>query len=264
MAQQQRQARQRRMIQAGVLVAVVVIIAAIALAVQHGSGSSAPATPTPAPSNTAVPTLPAGPMPAAAEVASSRTACAPFLSAGRQPKGNHQWGMPPKLVIDPAKHYQVKIYTNKGVITADILPKLAPDTANNFIFLSCNGFYDGVIFHRIVPGFMIQGGDPTGTGTGGPGYEFNDEKVARAYQIGDLAMANSGPNTNGSQFFIMQGPQGTSLPPSYNLFGHVTAGQSVVDAIAKAPAHMLAGGVDTTPSAPDQPVHIQAITVQVS
>jgi cyclophilin family peptidyl-prolyl cis-trans isomerase len=262
MAQQRRQAQQRRrIILAGIVVAVVVIIAAV-LIVQHNNGSST-ATPTP----TAVPTLsPAATLqpaaaPAAAETAASKTNCAPFLSAANQPAGQGKWGAPPKQVINSAKHYQVKLYTDSGVITADILPKLAPITANNFIFLACNGFYDTVIFHRTIPGFMIQGGDPTGTGTGGPGYSFQDEKVARAYQIGDLAMANSGPNTNGSQFFIIQGSQGTSLPAQYNLFGHVTAGQKVVDAIANAPAHASSSG---EASAPNTPVHIRTITLQVS
>ncbi|MGH2391724.1 MAG: peptidylprolyl isomerase, partial [Chloroflexota bacterium] len=172
-----------------------------------------------------------------------------------------QWGAPPKQVIDASKHYQVKIYTDKGVITADILPKLAPITANNFIFLSCNGFYDDLDFHRTIPDFMIQGGDPKGDGTGGPGYQFQDEKVARPYTVGSLAMANSGPNTNGSQFFIIQGSEGVSLPQQYNLFGQVTRGMNVVDKIVNAPAH---AGSDGETSAPDSPVHIKTVTVQVS
>jgi len=152
------------------------------------------------------------------------------------------------------------MYTENGTITADILPKIAPITANSFIFLSCSGFYDGVIFHRTIPGFMIQGGDPKGDGTGGPGYSFKDEPVARGYMAGDFAMANAGPNTSGSQFFVIQGPQGVGLPPSYNLFGHVTRGENVVDAIVNGPAHSNGGGET---SAPDKPVHIRAVTVQV-
>jgi len=202
-------------------------------------------------------------LPAAAEVSASKAACAPFLAAGQSKQGAKQWGAPPKQVIDPSKHYQITMYTEKGTITADILPKIAPITANSFIFLSCNGFYDGLTFHRTVTGFVIQGGDPKGDGTGGPGYQFKDETVARGYEAGDFAMANSGPNTNGSQFFIIQGAQGAALPGSYNLFGHVTKGENVVDAIVSAPAHSVAGSPDTSPSTPDKPVHIRAVTVQV-
>lgn len=250
-----------------IVVAIVIVVAAVR---NNGGGGSASATQTPAAGTTGssasgapIPTTVLGASSSpSAEVAASKTACAPFLAAAQQPQsGKKQWGSAPKQVIDPAKHYQVKIYTDKGVVTADILPKLAPVTANNFIFLSCEGFYDGTIFHRTIPTFMIQGGDPTGTGTGGPGYQFNDEKVARPYQIGDLAMANSGANTNGSQFFVIQGSQGTGLPQSYNLFGHVTKGQNVVDAIAAAPTHAGSSGEN---SSPNTPVHIRTITVQVS
>jgi cyclophilin family peptidyl-prolyl cis-trans isomerase len=108
----------------------------------------------------------------------------------------------------------------------------APRTVNNFVFLAKDGFYDGVIFHRVIPGFMIQGGDPTGTGRGGPGYRFEDEPVSKRYERGTLAMANAGPNTNGSQFFIMHADYG--LPPNYTIFGRLTGGHDVVDKIANA------------------------------
>lgn len=130
----------------------------------------------------------------------------------------------------------VKIETNKGDIALELFGDDAPKTVENFITLVNKGFYNGVIFHRVISGFMIQGGDPTGIGTGGPGYQFADELNAstasykRGYVRGTVAMANSGPDTNGSQFFIMH--QDNALPHSYTIFGQVTAGMDVVDAIA--------------------------------
>ena len=127
-----------------------------------------------------------------------------------------------------------RIETNLGVIEFELLDGMAPKTAENFTTLAKKGFYDGVIFHRVVPGFVIQGGDPDGTGRGGPGYSFDDEPVTVPYARGTVAMANSGPNTNGSQFFICLEdlPQ---LPPKYTIFGQVTSGLKVVDAIAATP-----------------------------
>jgi cyclophilin family peptidyl-prolyl cis-trans isomerase len=155
------------------------------------------------------------------------------------------------MEIDPSKQYTARIETTKGTITARLLPEEAPNTVNNFVFLARQGFYDGVIFHRTIKGFMIQGGDPTGTGTGGPGYKFKDEPVRRPYDRGILAMANSGPNTNGSQFFIMHTSYG--LPPSYTIFGETTDGLDVVDAIATAPT----GRGDR----PTSPVEITGVTI---
>jgi peptidyl-prolyl cis-trans isomerase B (cyclophilin B) len=125
---------------------------------------------------------------------------------------------------------QAVIETNKGTIVFELLSD-APLTASNFITLANKGFYDGVTFHRVVENFVIQGGDPTGTGAGGPGYQFKDEPVKRAYDPGIVAMANSGPNTNGSQFFIML-PNSQGLPPLYTIFGKVTSGMDVVSKIA--------------------------------
>ncbi len=140
----------------------------------------------------------------------------------------------PPTVIDPTKTYTATITTDVGPITVTLDPKTAPKTVNNFVYLADHHFFDCIIFHRVIPSFVDQTGDPTGTGTGGPGYKFADELPAKAspqYPLGSLAMANSGPNTNGSQFFIVAGPQGESLPPSYTLFGQVTAGMPVVDKI---------------------------------
>lgn len=125
---------------------------------------------------------------------------------------------------------QVRIKTTKGDIVFELLPKEGPKAASNFYYLVNRKFYDGLTFHRVEPGFVIQGGDPLGNGTGGPGYKFEDDKVNLSYNEGIVAMANSGPNTNGSQFFIMLGD--TPLPPSYSIFGRVTSGMDVVKKIA--------------------------------
>jgi cyclophilin family peptidyl-prolyl cis-trans isomerase len=139
----------------------------------------------------------------------------------------------PPMCIDPAKKYTATIQTDAGTITASLDPVAAPKTANNFYFLAGYHYFDGIVFHRVVPDFVIQGGDPTGTGSGGPGYTFADElPKAGAYKIGSLAMANSGANTNGSQFFIITGQQGVSLPPNYSLFGQVASGTDVMAKIS--------------------------------
>ena len=142
-----------------------------------------------------------------------------------------QYDSAPELTVDLATSYTATVKTNHGDITIELLPERSPQTVNNFVFLARDGFYDGVIFHRVIKGFMIQGGDPTGTGMGGPGYKFRDELEGDgAYTRGTVAMANSGPNTNGSQFFIMHKDVG--LPHSYTIFGKVTDGIDVVDSIA--------------------------------
>lgn len=153
-------------------------------------------------------------------------------------------------VIKKGKQYTAKIKTSAGDITVE-LSKDTPITTNNFVFLAKDGFYDNVIFHRVISGFMIQGGDPTGTGMGGPGYKFEDEKFKGEYKRGTIAMANSGPNTNGSQFFIMHADY--PLPPNYVIFGKTTEGLDVVDKIASA---------KTGPSdRPADPVVIKSIEV---
>ncbi len=143
----------------------------------------------------------------------------------------------PTSATTPTSAKTVTIETNKGTIVFEMFPADAPKTVENFATLAQKGFYDGVIFHRVIDGFMIQGGDPTGTGMGGPGYTFADELNPNApsyklgYQKGMVAMANAGPNTNGSQFFIML--KDTPLPHAYTIFGRVISGQDVVDAIGK-------------------------------
>ncbi|HMD89578.1 MAG TPA: peptidylprolyl isomerase [Anaerolineaceae bacterium] len=143
-----------------------------------------------------------------------------------------KWVKPPELQIDPKKTYYATIETNKGNIELELFPQHAPKTVNNFVFLSHEGFYNGVTFHRVISNFMIQGGDPTGTGTGGPGYHFEDEFKGNplVHETGSLSMANAGPNTNGSQFFITHSPQ-PHLNGKHTVFGKVVKGQEVVNAI---------------------------------
>jgi cyclophilin family peptidyl-prolyl cis-trans isomerase len=136
----------------------------------------------------------------------------------------------PEHGIDPSKRYTATLDTTLGTMVIALDAARAPKTVNNFVFLALHHYYDGVIFHRVINGFMCQGGDPTGTGRGGPGYKFEDElPKAGQYQLGSVAMANAGPNTNGSQFFIVSGPSGVGLPPQYSLFGQVVKGMEVVD-----------------------------------
>jgi len=150
---------------------------------------------------------------------------------------------------------QATIHTNHGPIQVEFFDEDAPKTVENFRKLAEDGFYDGVIFHRVIKDFMIQGGDPTGTGTGGPGYTFEDEFNQHRIVRGALAMANAGPNTNGSQFFICHGRNSESLPPNYTIFGKVTAGLDVVDAIADMPT---SGPERSTPT---EKITINSVTI---
>lgn len=143
-----------------------------------------------------------------------------------------QWKNPPEMQIESMNSYQAQIETERGLIELELYPQNAPKTVNNFVFLAGEGFYDGVTFHRVISNFMIQGGDPTGTGTGGPGYRFEDEVKGNPlkHETGVISMANAGPNTNGSQFFITHSPQ-PHLNGRHTVFGKVTRGQDVVNAI---------------------------------
>ncbi len=169
-----------------------------------------------------------------------------------------RYGAPPPLTIDVNKGYTALIKTTKGDIKVELNARDAPQTVNNFVFLAREGFYDNTPFHRVISGFMIQGGDPTGTGAGGPGYRFNDETPKTGYEIGSIAMANSGPNTNGSQFFICEGQQCTSLPRNYNHFGKVVEGMDVVSRIANVPKTL---GADGAQSKPTEDVRINTIEI---
>jgi cyclophilin family peptidyl-prolyl cis-trans isomerase len=163
----------------------------------------------------------------------------------------------PEMGIDPSKRYTATMDTTLGQLVIALDPIKAPKTVNNFVALALQHYYDGVVFHRIIKGFMCQGGDPEGSGRGGPGYKFADELPRPGqYEIGSLAMANAGPNTNGSQFFIVSGASGVGLPPLYSLFGKVVKGLEVVDAMQN---------VATDRSdRPLEPVVINSITITVA
>lgn len=161
----------------------------------------------------------------------------------------------PKMQIDAKKTYSAVMKTTEGDITLQLNAKETPVTVNNFVYLAKKKFYNNVIFHRVIKGFMIQGGDPTGTGSGGPGYKFDDEPFTGEYVRGTLAMANAGPNTNGSQFFILH--QNNNLPKNYVIFGKVTDGLDVVDKIATAPT--VQDGMEN--SKPVNPVKILSVQI---
>jgi len=162
----------------------------------------------------------------------------------------------PAMIIDQNKTYTAKMKTSAGEMEISLNAAMTPVTVNNFVSLAKKSFYDNTIFHRVIKGFMIQGGDPLGNGTGGPGYRFDDEPFTGEYLRGTLAMANSGPNTNGSQFFIMHDDY--PLPPNYVIFGKVTRGLDVLDKIAEAPVTMSAMGEN---SQPVNPVKILSIEI---
>lgn len=161
-----------------------------------------------------------------------------------------------QMVVETGKKYSAVLQTSAGDITIELDTKQTPITANNFVFLAKEDFYDKTIFHRVIDGFMIQGGDPDGNGTGGPGYKFDDEAFDGEYTRGTVAMANSGPNTNGSQFFIMH--EDTGLPKNYVIFGKVTDGMDVVDEIATSPVER---GMSGESSKPLNPVVIENVKI---
>lgn len=208
-------------------------ILSVILLVMVGCGTSAASSSTPTPANTPTPGLPIG----------------------------ARFSRPPSMTINVNHHYTAKVLTTDGAFYITLLPKLAPVTVNNFVFLARHHFYDGNLFHRIIRTFMIQTGDPTGTGSGGPGYEFKDElsKTLR-YTPGTVAMANLGQkNTNGSQFFIVTGADGLGLAPSYTIFGKVTQGMNVVQKIAQTPVTTNIGTGE--PSQPLEKVLVLRISI---
>jgi len=198
--------------------------------------------------------LVAAPVLAGCGSSDSGSATAPAATGAAADAAAKSWSSPPPMDIDPNATYTAVLRTSQGNISIALDPKQAPKTVNNFVFLAKEGFYDGLTFHRVIPDFVIQGGDPEGTGSGGPGYQFEDELPdSGAYKLGSVAMANAGPNTNGSQFFIIVGQQGVQLPPSYSLFGQVTKGLDVAEKIST----MAAPGTET----PDPPVTIEKATI---
>jgi cyclophilin family peptidyl-prolyl cis-trans isomerase len=226
------------------------VVAAIAgaVALDHADSSTptsvATPTPTPAPTPTPKPT----PTPTIIPYADCSTATfGPALAALNPPSDIHVYSAAPAMTIDQSKLYEATIETTEGNIVLCLQPNLAPETVNNFVTLARNGFYNGIPFARVVSGFVIQTGDPTcignvpaapatpsaSCGSGGPGYSFDDEPVHEKYVAGSVAMANAGPNTNGSQFFICNADDTTQLGLLYNLFGQVVSGMSVVTSIVQ-------------------------------
>lgn len=162
------------------------------------------------------------------------------------------------MTIDQKKSYTAIMHTSAGNIEIALTDNATPITVNNFVTLAKKGFYDNTIFHRVIKGFMIQGGDPKGNGTGGPGYQFDDEPFTGEYTRGTIAMANAGPNTNGSQFFIMHANY--PLPKNYVIFGHVTKGLDAVDKIAESPVQISSSGET---SQPIEPVKVNSVEIVV-
>ncbi len=174
---------------------------------------------------------------------------------------SQQWKQPFENRLSDDKTYTADIETSHGTVTVELYPEDAPKTVNNFVSLAQEGFYDDTVFHRIVKGFVVQGGDPTGTGSGGPGYKFEDERIVKDYAKGTLAMANAGPNTNGSQFFICLQDLSGSLPKNYTIFGKVTSGLENVDAMASV---QVKRGSSGEPSSPVEPVTLDRVTISES
>jgi cyclophilin family peptidyl-prolyl cis-trans isomerase len=228
-AERRRQSRRRTFIVTVVVVALVALVAGLTGAFNSGSSSK--------------------------KVSTASAAACPKAD-GSSPKTVSFAKAPPNC-IDPSKTYTATMKTSQGELTISLDPKIAPKTVNNFVFLARYHFFDGVTFHRIVPDFVIQGGDPKGDGTGGPGYTIPDELPQQGqYKIGSVVMANTGqPNSGGSQFFIITGQQGVQLPPQYSLFGQVTAG---IDTVQKIAALGVPGAPNGTPK---EKVTIDSVTI---
>jgi cyclophilin family peptidyl-prolyl cis-trans isomerase len=201
------------------------------------------------------PAAAASPMPTPSTSVTPGTSCTYVPKAGEQ-TGDKGEQPPPAFTLNEKKNYTATVKTSMGTFTVKLFAKDAPCTVNSFAYLAKRHFYDGLTFHRIVKDFVIQGGDPAGNGSGGPGYTFNDElDNSLAYKVGTLAMANSGPNTNGSQWFVVTGEQGAQLPKNYTIFGKVTKGLDVV---------MKINEVKVNGEAPVDPVTIVSVTVEKS
>ena len=238
--------RTRRLVGAGIVVVVAIVAVVVGFALQGDGGDADPAATgdaTSAPGGTTDPTATPDPTATLDPTATSDpTGTGTPTEAETAPSPTQAFATePPPMVIDPEAEYSATIETEEGTIVVDLAAAEAPTTVNNFVALAAADYYEGVVFHRITEGFVIQGGDPQGTGRGGPGYQFEDElehaqEVVEAndgmYPRGTLAMANAGADTNGSQFFIVDADPGYPFQPNYTIFGMVTEGLDVVDAIA--------------------------------
>jgi cyclophilin family peptidyl-prolyl cis-trans isomerase len=268
-ARRRQQTRRTRAI-AGAFLALV-LIAGLAVVVSNG-GSNDTSTVNAGSTSTSSTSSAAGAATTATTVAAStkKPVDLPPAPAGASIKGDTPcppadgsaartttFEKPPPMCINAAKTYSAEMQTSKGLMVISLDAKGAPKTVNNFVVLARYHFFDGIAFHRIIPSFVAQGGDPLQTGLGGPGYKFEDElPKAGAYKVGSLAMANSGPNTNGSQFFIVTGSAGASLQPNYSLFGQVTQGLDVLTAID------AVGIPGTQDGKPSEVVTIKSVTIK--
>jgi cyclophilin family peptidyl-prolyl cis-trans isomerase len=233
LAAEAKQKKRRRQIRNGIIVAVVAAaVVGIAFLISNGGKKNVA-------SQSSVSSTTAASGNAKLQAQANEVAVKAGCPASTSTRVNTQrYSSAPPMTIDTSKTYTATVVTTTGTFEITLDAKTAPQTVNNFVFLADKGYYHCVIFHRVIPQFMNQTGDPTGTGTGGPGYTIPDENppkaanAAQQYPLGSVAMANTGqPNTGGSQFFIVAGPQGESLPNSYALFGQVTSGMNVVDTI---------------------------------
>jgi cyclophilin family peptidyl-prolyl cis-trans isomerase len=249
-AAERRRQRRQRWLAAGIGgFLVVALIASLSTVLLLGGKKKTTAKPSATPSSTASATPSAGGVACGGAVPKAASVKKPTFTKA------------PALTIDKSKTYTATLKTSCGTIELKLFPKEAPLAVNSFLFLAKKHFFDGLTFHRIVKNFVIQGGDPEGTGQGGPGYSFDDELTNDLkYKIGTLAMANSGPNTNGSQFFIVSGADGAQLPKQYTIFGEVTKGLDVVQQIDFIPTL----GSGQNPDMPIETVYIESVTIKVS
>lgn len=231
--QERRQAKRQRLLRRiGVSVVVAVAVVGSLLLIKSNLSTPLVTTSTVATSSTTSTTAPVSTTTAPSAIGQSqadalaRQAGCPASTTARA--NNLQWSSAPSMTITTSKKYYADVVTTAGSFTISLDAANAPKTTNNFIFLAKKNYFHCIIFHRAIPGFMVQTGDPTGTGSGGPGYSFADELPAGPYPLYSVAMANSGPNTNGSQFFIVTGASGQTLPDSYSRFGQVTTGQETL------------------------------------
>jgi cyclophilin family peptidyl-prolyl cis-trans isomerase len=231
--QERRQAKRQRLLRRiGVSVAVAVAVVGSLLLIKSNLSTPLVTTSTVATSSTTSTTAPVSTTTAPSAIGQSqadalaRQAGCPASTTARA--NNLQWSSAPSMTITTSKKYYADVVTTAGSFTISLDAANAPKTTNNFVFLAKKNYFHCIIFHRAIPGFMVQTGDPTGTGSGGPGYSFADELPAGPYPLYSVAMANSGPNTNGSQFFIVTGASGQTLPDSYSRFGQVTTGQETL------------------------------------
>ena len=251
------QSKRRRMVNIVAAAALlVIIIAVVAITTSGGDDETATATSTTEAASDGA----ASSTPATTEAPKVEIGTTPCPEVDGSSERMTEFDGAPQMCIDPAKTYTAEVETTMGDFTITFDAEKAPNTVNNFVFLARYHYFDGIIFHRIIDDFVIQGGDPQGTGMGGPGYEFNDElPAAGEYEKYSLAMANSGPNTNGSQFFVITGDNGAALQPNYSLFGQVTAGLDTTVAALDAAGNPGNNGVP-----PLEEVTIESVTITES